>query len=283
MEFIHPHFAIKIDTESEDFIKKKKELEVLYNKIPATICNFCPKKKEVEADCCKHFSPPMYLLEFLNVFEDIDKLKKDQKIELIVGCVKSFLNPDIVRPCVLLNGILCSVYKSRPFSCRFYGQYPKAEWKKRLETISSEWGIPVDDIPMKDQCGKPNVTYEKNNQKPIGVKKENDIFKDIAKLDVKLFSDKKIGESIVYSSKTYLPFDMHYLLLMMGPDYLEELASIKILLINKKEGVKNGSSDPIDLMKFEKEVKDFIQEFENSLRLNTVDTESGKNSKGLIL
>ena len=123
MNYFHHHFGLEVNTNSIKIKKKLKKLQKLYSKIPPTICNFCPKKKTVEADCCKHFSPPMYFVEFLDILKTIEKWEPEDRSSLLSSCWRTFLNIDIVRPCVLLDQTLCSIYEARPFSCFLPGTF----------------------------------------------------------------------------------------------------------------------------------------------------------------
>ena len=67
MIFFHPEYKIEIDTDIFDLKIAIKDLNDIYKKIPDTKCLHCPGKDKVEADCCKCFSPPMLLIEFLNI------------------------------------------------------------------------------------------------------------------------------------------------------------------------------------------------------------------------
>lgn len=276
MNYFHQHFGLEIDTNSVKIKKKIKKLQKLYEKIPATICNFCPKKKTVEADCCKHFSPPMYFIEFLDILRIIEKWSEEKRNDLLSECYQSYANPDIVRPCALLNETLCSIYEGRPFSCRMYGQYPKEEWANRLKTVSSEWEVPIEEIPMNEQCGEPNVSFAKKKIKTLTVGEENKIFKEIANFDAQVVTDcllsdvsvdkkREFANELVFSAATYMPFDAHYILLYSGPDQLDQLTEIRFLLQQKNKKFKAGEIDEAELRKVENQVEDFISAVKNNI------------------
>ncbi len=274
MHFVHNFFGISIDTELEELKNNFQKLENLYKKIPNTICLFCPKKTTVEADCCKHFSPPMYLIEFINSLKEIQLLSKEDENKLLFSCYKSFLNPNIIRPCVLLKDTLCSIYSTRPFSCRVYPSYPKKEWENRLNTVAKEWNIPISEIPMKDQC--PNVKV-KGMPNKLTAKDENEIFKNICDIDITLFDSPEFGQELAYSAATYLPFDAHYLLMKIGADKLEELSDIRSLLIKEKEDMLLKNTDSIRLKRLENEVEDLLKDVWNNIAQNNIGAESEKN------
>jgi Fe-S-cluster containining protein len=274
MHFFNELFGIECDTASMKNKRILKKLNRYYEKIPATVCNFCPTKLSVEADCCKHFSPPMYLAEFISALKIIEKWSKDDKMDLLSACFESFINPDIVRPCPLLGSDnKCQIYSARPFSCRMYGQYPKSEWEKRLKQVSKDWEVSEDEIPMKDQCGCPNVDFLKKNIKPLTVEEENNIFQGITDLDIETVKENALLKSIdgnferdiVYGGKTYMPFDTHYLLMFVGPDNLEKLADMRSILFEKKKQLKAGEIQEQDLVDARNQVEDFLSLMKNNI------------------
>lgn len=275
MQYFHSFFGIELNTGSIKFKRKIKKLKKLYDKIPATKCNFCPGKTSVEADCCKHFSPPMYLSEFLAISKEIESWPVEDRKSLLLACYRSYLNPHIVRPCPLLVGNDCSVYKSRPFSCRMYCQYPKEEWAQRLKTVSEDWDVPIKDIPMNEQCSEPNVSFSKKHTKPLTVKEENAIFRGIASLDIEVLAEnflvknennRDVAKDLVFeSASTYMPFDAHYILMYSGADQLEKLTDIRLLLQQKNKDFKEGEIEKSELEELEQQVEEFIGALENSI------------------
>ena len=137
MRFFHPEYEIFLKTDDLTAYKAYGDLKRLYKKIPNAVCIKCPKKKSIEADCCKTFSPPMMLVEFLNILDEIEKtLCKEKKTELIIKCIKSVLNINISKKCVLLSkNNKCICYNRRPMNCRMFGLYTKEEWSDRLKKL----------------------------------------------------------------------------------------------------------------------------------------------------
>ena len=276
MKFEHPHFGLELDTESEESKEAFKNLQKIYSGIPATICHFCPKKKQVEADCCRHYSPPMYLIEFLQALSIIEDKNDKEKDQILVDCVHNYINADVIHQCPLLKeDNACSVYEARPFSCRMYGQYPSQEWKRRLKTVSEQLGISADKIPMKDQCGDPNVTLKGKKVKYLTLIEENKLFRQIPKLDIEVFKsslgiDDETAQDMVYESMdspplTYLPFDAHYILVRLGPENLETFTQVRSLLIEKNRKKDLSDTDSLDFIKIKSNVQDFIKNIENQI------------------
>jgi Fe-S-cluster containining protein len=172
---------------------------------------------------------------------------------IFFNCFESFLNPDYVKPCILLNDILCSVYETRPFSCRMFGLYDRTEWEERLNSVKIETGLKEEDIPFYKQCEGISIK-KRQNIKTIKKEVSDIIFKNIHQLDIDLFhkEDKENAYEIVMGSYTYIPFDAHFLLMKIGQEKLEDLALMKIRLRKLKE------QDRLQYIKFKKEVDEFL-------------------------
>ena len=263
MKFVHPHFNNEIDLEDLIVTSAFRKLQDLYQKIPATKCLFCPKKKTVEADCCETFHPPFFLTEFLNAFRETKKWPKEKQYDLYITCIKTFLNPEIHKPCALLDKPLCSVYMGRPFSCRMYGQYSQKEWAGRLENVKKALGLEKEEIPMYEQC--PNVEAT-GTPKTISKEMSDYVFDSIQKLDRKLFQDEKVAKELEKTAATYLTFDAHYILLHAGPELLETLTDIRLGLKDNRDKFKAKEIDEKELEKAENSIKEFIKIIENSIR-----------------
>lgn len=275
MKINHPNYNVEIDTEKESIKDVLDKLEETYQKLPETKCLNCPMKETVEADCCKVFSPPMLLSEFTNAMTIITEWTKEDQDKLAYACFESFLNPDIAKPCVLLKGTLCSIYNSRPLSCRLFGIYSDFEYNERLEKISKELNVPKEDIPFSCQCRNLEVkTKGKGNLNFVSKQDSDKIFESLYKLDAKMFDSKEYGEYIVNFSLTYMPFDAHYLCVRIGPDNLDILTDMKLMLRDAKkkyEANKEDSTLFLEFSKKEKEVQEFLKTVKNSLFIDTTD------------
>ena len=108
----------------------------IYSRIPESKCLGCPMTngEEVVAECCKKASPPLYYSEFINVYKNIEKnWSKEKRKELLYKCFEAILNTETEKPCVLLDGNKCSIYKWRWTNCRTYGMIPDEEWVERAK------------------------------------------------------------------------------------------------------------------------------------------------------
>ena len=107
-------------------------------KVPESKCLGCPSRggigHEVVADCCRKASPPLYYIEFVNVYKYIKQSwSKIQIEELFYYAFETLFNSNDEKPCVLLNQLTneCRVYKHRWLNCRTYGMVPDSEWEIR--------------------------------------------------------------------------------------------------------------------------------------------------------
>ena len=167
------------------------------------------------------------LIELIKMLKIIEEWPVNKINDLLYDCFVSYLEPSYVKGCTLLRDDLCSSYDARPFPCRLYGLYPDEEWDERLKNTSVELGIEAKDMEMAEQCRNLKI---KGKNKCIIVSRvvSDDLFRKIHHLDINLFPEKEIGREIVLSSRTYMPFDTHFLLIKMGPDALESLTDMKI-------------------------------------------------------
>lgn len=265
MNFVHPFFKNKINTDSKKVKALFKELNHVYSQLPVTKCIHCPGKSGVEADCCKVFSPPMLLIEFLNIITEVETWSKNKQDQLLYDCFESFVNPDYSKPCIMLNNVLCSVYKHRPLSCYLFGTYSDEEYLERSKNVQIELDLEPSQIPFFEQCK--NLEPIKGHC-PVSKIKSDTLFKKIHKLDIELFEDKKLGEQIVMSSATYMTVDAHYLCIKTGDANLELLATLKSqlrILKNKINSDKSNVSNQLEFSKKESQVKDFLSELRKSI------------------
>ena len=248
-----------LDTDSETSKKKYEELRNLYKQIPPTKCLVCPGKEGVEADCCKTFSPPLLLVEFLAIMDQLKDQTEEEKKDLLFRCYQSYLDPGFTKKCVLLNGLLCSVYPARPYNCRMFGVTPHEEWEKRSKDRGEETGLSPEEVPFSKQCDGMKIK-KKSPIKKISKETSDKIFKTIHDLDISLYKDRFFGKGVVMESMTYMPFDAHYLSVFIGPEHLETLADIKMGLRNsKKEGNEGDYLNKLkNVQEFLKQVKEQI-------------------------
>lgn len=260
MKFTHPIYKFDIDTESPNITKAVHKLNDIYKKIPRTKCLVCPGKDCMEAQCCKHFSPPILLVEFLKMLRIIDKWPKEKQDKLLYRCFESVVEESFVKQCVHLDDVLCEVYDARPLSCRLFGMYSDEEWEDRLKRVSIEIGEDKSDVPMSVQCR--NLEIE-GKTKTLNKALTDKLFLQIHYLDISLFPNKIQGKDTVMSSYTYMPFDMQYLCIKIGPDNLEKLTDIKIHMRNMRNKLNRNE---ITIQKWLEEKKN-VGEVLSNIRL----------------
>ena len=271
MKFEHPLFDIVIDTDDLQLTSILSKLEKVYQGIPKTKCSICPGKDGVTAECCKIFSPSMYLVEFLDILKrierkcQIDRKDLQETVNFIIkNCVDSFMHVDkesiLKKPCPLMVNNLCSYYKERPFSCRNFGLYSKVEWEKRLQTIIQQTGMKKEEIPFYEQCTGVKVSAKQGFS--LTTESSNNLFNAIYNLDVQLLNNvsKQVGNI------TYMPFDHHFLVLFLGPDGLEQLTDMKILLMDSITKRKNNEIEEESLLKIENNIKEFIEVLKENIK-----------------
>lgn len=134
-------FLDKVKLESTCINKHVQDLKKnVYSFIPESKCLGCPISGgiggDVVAECCRRASPPLYLVEFIYVYQHIKKnWNKDQKKDLIFKCFRAVLDKNTEKPCVLLDeeNNKCTVYSHRWTNCRTYGLIPDTEWINRAK------------------------------------------------------------------------------------------------------------------------------------------------------
>jgi len=263
VKYIHPHFGIKVDTESMKYKDLFKDLKSIYDDLPKTKCLHCPNKEKVEADCCKTFSPPMLLSEFLSISTILETLSKEEQDKLTYYCFESFLSNEIVKQCPLLENDLCKSYYKRPLSCRLFGIYSDSEYNDRLKNVCESLKLKKEDVPFYEQCKNLEVKGMHSFPKQLSDK----LFEKIHRLDIRLFDDKIVGKEIVEMSATYMPFDAHYLCVRIGPDNLEILTSMKLELKKSKEKYNANPSidNSLEYSSLSSKVKDFLEEVKKNI------------------
>lgn len=104
------------------------KLNEIYNSLPSGECEGC-------GSCCME-SVGINLLEFLNIFNFLDKNKelKKESIEKIIDYY--FLEYTKKSPCPFKDeDNRCLIYEVRPLNCRLFGHWKKEDYNKNLENI----------------------------------------------------------------------------------------------------------------------------------------------------
>lgn len=107
-----------------------------YEKIPSSKCLHCPKHNHVIAQCCRKAAPPLYFIEFMNVYNYVWKnWSKEDRKNLFYKCYQNILSTESSKPCIFLDleTNKCQIYKERWINCRTYGMTPNVEWEDRAK------------------------------------------------------------------------------------------------------------------------------------------------------
>jgi len=266
MKIIHPFFGIQIDTRSKLTKGLISNLNDLYSIIPKTKCINCPGKKTMEAECCKAFSPPILLIEFISSLRNIEKWDNNKRKKLFINSLKSYLNVENAKRCPLLENNKCLIYEQRPLSCRLFAMYTDDEWNNRLKNISIKLEIEETEVPFYKQCRNIKILdpkKTKNNSVPKEI--SDNIFKEMHLLDIKLFQDQQYGKKIVMDSLTYTPFDAHFVSLTLGRERFEQIGIIKERSAAVKRKFDSKILDKKDLENDRKGIEDFVNIIEKQI------------------
>ena len=125
-----------IDTTHYNINKPIISLNLLYKYMPET--TGCEKCKEVNGEnsewCCALVSPSMYYVEFLNVWIEVQKWSKENRLSLILRAIKNYLSSNDSKGCIFFKD-KCLCYPKRPLQCFLYGIMPEEIWNSRVEYV----------------------------------------------------------------------------------------------------------------------------------------------------
>jgi Fe-S-cluster containining protein len=137
-------------TEARKIISLSDKLGQIYSieNLETVCCRQCT--------CCRVACPQMKYSEAVNIIDTIwSTWSKADKKNLLVKCVEYYFSDSLIKPCLLLAGDDCRIYKNRPLNCRLFGLWPSEMWNRRVEMFSKSTELPVEKLPLNTQC--PNV------------------------------------------------------------------------------------------------------------------------------
>ena len=209
-----------VDITQDNLRKPTISLKVLYEGMPATSgCENCHEHFGEDAIwCCRTINPSMYYVEFLKVWQEVQKWPKHKKRDLMVRAIINYLDTSPQKGCVFW-GEECMVYDNRPFACRMYGVIPQESWDKRVASLREREG---EDFPIRPQCDK--VVSEN----PITEEDENKWFEHTRKCEVMLGVDKQCIDLHDIPGGSYRTFHDHLLLEILEPQALNRLTEVKL-------------------------------------------------------
>lgn len=134
-------------TKKKSIISLKDKIASIYSVV--SLETTCPG----HCVCCHVACPQMNYSEFLVIVNYIyDSFPKEIRVEILKKSIEYFFSSNIVKPCPLLIGKRCSVYKVRPLSCILYGLWPDDMYNERVEKFEQVSGLKKEEIPLNTQC-----------------------------------------------------------------------------------------------------------------------------------
>ncbi len=139
-----------VDNSESNLLGPTTSLKILYDEMPATSgCETCEEENRDNAYwCCKTQTPSMYYVEFVYIWEEVQKWSKQRQEELVLRSIRNYLSNKLSKGCVFYDD-KCATYERRPFQCRMYGVVPQDSWDKRWEQLRERQG---DKFEAKPQC-----------------------------------------------------------------------------------------------------------------------------------
>lgn len=182
--------------------------------------------------CCRAGCPNMTLAEYVWISRDyIEKLSKDQRLDLIMKCVRLYITPQDPtkwRPCPLLSSSMtCEAYSARPFRCRTYGLIPEKLYRNMCERVEKETKVPSTFTPLCIQCKLVKIKPEFSEKFPDGKISEEMIVDIETQLKA---NDRELGieEKVQDAGFSYLTFHDWHLLMTLGDQVMESLTQIRL-------------------------------------------------------
>lgn len=206
-------------------------VEDAYTKLPETTCQH-------RTCCCRAGCPNMYFCEFINIYSGaVAEMPTEKRLDLTVECVRRYLTPQTPgqdKPCVHLDGEMCSVYKFRPLKCRLYGLIPDSLYEWIVGEVSKEGGVPKEKLPLCEQCPHVRVKADYVSAFPDGKVPEA----MIKFLETRLReNDVALGLPIERQEKGhgFLTYHDWHVMFELGEGWMESLTKLRISLPDEKK------------------------------------------------
>ena len=220
----HP-FGIR-PTDAE-VIRATKKAASYYAELPETTCGH-------RACCCKAGCPNMYYSEYLNIRDAyVDKMSKDERFELLMGCIWYYLfnqyedGQPVAKPCLHLSkDNMCQVYSARPLKCRTYGLVPADMHREIVEAVAKENKMDPGEIPLCIQCPFVKVKPEYAEKFPDNRIPEETIRRIEAALS-KTDRDIGISKKIQEEGYGFLTFHDWHLMCELGETWMSNLTPLR--------------------------------------------------------
>ncbi|MHA2279373.1 MAG: hypothetical protein ACXAC5_00570 [Promethearchaeota archaeon] len=210
-----------VDTTEANLYGPMVSLQVLYDEMPKTSgCERCqeingPERKDW---CCVLQNPSMYYVEFLKVYQSVEKWERDKRKELILRALHNYLDNSLSKGCIFYNNG-CQTYENRPFGCKMYGVIPAVSWERRWELLKERQG---ESFEAKPQCTL--VTAEKE----ISPELEDKWFLHTRNCEDRIGVPREIINLHDFAGGSYRSFHDHLLLELFGEEILSILTNVRM-------------------------------------------------------
>jgi len=218
-------------------------LERIYGQIPRTSCARC-------GACCRP-PPCIYTVEFAYLCHAIrrrglENEHPDLLRHLFHYSWAQWMLPD--EHCPFLYEKSCVIYAWRPLSCRLFGIVTEQAQRENVDRAQSmtDWQVKVfseEGIELKPDVFHhvvPRCDRVRDHQERRLALNPVPLLQDIVQLELS-----HVPEDEVSVGQSYVPFDAHLALAILGPD---ELISRKISAMKRYQAGKNPDDTTAELM-----------------------------------
>ncbi len=230
MSYVNLH-PFGMNPSEEDLARAAVEVAKVYEDCPETTC--CSK-----AECCNAGCPNMYYSEFIAMRRGaVDKMSREQRLELTVECVKRYLQDQRTpKPCVFLQkDNKCGIYDHRHLKCRTYGLIPATLYDWIAKSVSMEMNIPINEVPLCNQCQdvkiKPEFAkkYPNNQILTATIQKMEKRMKEIDRTYMGM------KEKTQEDGVGFLTYHDWHLLYEFGPEWLVNMTKLRLNLKDEEK------------------------------------------------
>lgn len=214
------------DISDKNIIGPLARLKIIYDEMPKTTgCEECSKiYGEKNKDwCCKSISPSMHYVEFLYVWQDVQKWSKKKKLEVIIRCIRNYLSNRLDKGCVFYKEG-CTIYNLRPTVCRHYGITCPSVFEERYNRLKERQG---DKCVVKPQCNKVSIKDENYKSEFILPEDENQWFKQVIECENRIGVSPEAISMHDLPGGSYRTFHDHILIELFEPSFLEMLTKYR--------------------------------------------------------
>lgn len=222
-----------VDISEQNIRAPLVSLNILYKEIPETHgCENCHDVNKENAQwCCKLNNPSMYYVEFLNVYEQVQKWNKEKRKQLIFRAICNYLSNKSNKGCIFFNNE-CICYEHRPLACRHYGIISKDSWDNRINLLKNR----DPSFQEQSQC---DLVKIKDSNETLSQEEESKHFEHTQKCEKRIGVTNTVINKHDLAGGSYRTFHDHLLIELFSDKCLNTLSLIRM---------SNPSSD--DIKKF---------------------------------